>query len=55
MELLIEQLDLSAQETEFEELGGMDTGYSVVNNACWSVGEIALKQCMVLAIAPAVS
>ncbi|KAI5810296.1 armadillo-type protein [Peziza echinospora] len=44
LSLLIDQLDLSTQEPEFDELGLMDTGYSVVNNACWSCGEIALKQ-----------
>lgn len=44
MPLLIAQLDMSTNEPEFEELGSMDAGYSVVNNACWSCGEIALKQ-----------
>ena len=43
MPLLIGQLDLSATEPEYDDLGVMDTGYSVVNNACWSAGEIALK------------
>lgn len=44
MPLLIEQLDMSNNEPEYDELGAMDAGYSVVNNACWSCGEIALKQ-----------
>lgn len=44
MPLLIEQLDMSNNEPEFDELGAIDAGYSVVNNACWSCGEIALKQ-----------
>jgi len=44
MPLLIEQLDMSNNEPEFDELGAMDAGYSVVNNACWSCGEISLKQ-----------
>lgn len=44
MPLLIVQLDMSNNEPEFDELGAMDAGYSVVNNACWSCGEIALKQ-----------
>lgn len=39
MELLIQQLDI-------EVLGEdeLETGFSVVNNACWSCGEIALQQ-----------
>ena len=44
MGLLIEQLDMSGTVPEFDDLGIVDTGYSVVNNACWSCGEIALKQ-----------
>ncbi|CAZ80855.1 unnamed protein product [Tuber melanosporum] len=39
MDLLIQQLGIqSLSDAE------SDTGYSVVNNACWSCGEIALKQ-----------
>jgi transportin-1 len=39
MELLIQQLDIELLEEE-----EFDTGFSVVNNACWSCGEIALQQ-----------
>lgn len=38
MEILIEQLDVNSAHAEAEE-----TGYSVINNACWSVGEIAMR------------
>lgn len=39
MDLLVQQLDIeNLEEPE------SDTAYSVVNNACWSCGEIALKQ-----------
>jgi transportin-1 len=41
MAQLIEQLDLSNMD-EWEE--DDESGFSVVNNACWSCGEIALKQ-----------
>ena len=36
---LIAQLDLQNVQADAEE-----TGYSVVNNACWSCGEIAMRQ-----------
>ena len=36
---LIAQLDLQQAQADAEE-----TGYSVVNNACWSCGEIAMRQ-----------
>lgn len=39
LEVLIEQLDVAQAHLEAEE-----TGYSVINNACWSVGEIAMRQ-----------
>ncbi|KAH7066824.1 armadillo-type protein [Paraphoma chrysanthemicola] len=39
MEILIAQLDVEQAHFESE-----DTGYSVINNACWSVGEIAMRQ-----------
>jgi transportin-1 len=39
MELLIEQLDVAQAHLDAE-----DTGYSVINNACWSVGEISMRQ-----------
>lgn len=39
MEILIQQLDLAHVMQDAEE-----TGYSVINNACWSVGEIAMRQ-----------
>jgi transportin-1 len=39
MEILIAQLDVSAAHLDVEE-----TGYSVINNACWSVGEISMRQ-----------
>ena len=41
MELLIRQLDVS-NLTEDDD----DNAFSVVNNACWSCGEIALQQGM---------
>jgi transportin-1 len=41
MELLIQQLDVS-NLTENDD----DNAFSVVNNACWSCGEIALQQGM---------
>lgn len=41
---LIEQLDMAKAGADADELGSTDTAYSVVNNACWSCGEIALKQ-----------
>ncbi|PVH96688.1 ARM repeat-containing protein [Periconia macrospinosa] len=37
-EILITQLELSQVMIDGEE-----TGYSVINNACWSVGEIAMR------------
>ncbi len=39
LEILIAQLDLSQIIIDAEE-----TGYSVVNNACWSAGEISMRQ-----------
>jgi len=39
LDILIAQLDLSQVMINAEE-----TGYSVINNACWSVGEIAMRQ-----------
>jgi transportin-1 len=39
MAILIDQLDVSRAHLEAQE-----TGYSVINNACWSVGEIAMRQ-----------
>jgi transportin-1 len=39
MAILIDQLDVTRAHLEAEE-----TGYSVINNACWSVGEIAMRQ-----------
>jgi hypothetical protein len=39
LEILIGQLELSQVL-----LDGEETGYSVINNACWSVGEIAMRQ-----------
>lgn len=39
LEILIAQLDLTQVMIDAEE-----TGYSVINNACWSVGEIAMRQ-----------
>ncbi|KAF2124803.1 ARM repeat-containing protein [Dothidotthia symphoricarpi CBS 119687] len=39
LEILIEQLDVSQIHLRADE-----TGYSVINNACWSVGEIAMRQ-----------
>lgn len=38
LEVLIAQLETS--EVSFD---GDDTGYSVINNACWSLGEIAMR------------
>ena len=39
IEILINQLELSQVMIDGEE-----TGYSVINNACWSIGEIAMRQ-----------
>jgi transportin-1 len=39
LEILIAQLELSQVL-----LDGEETGFSVINNACWSVGEIAMRQ-----------
>lgn len=39
LEILIAQLEVSKIH-----LDGEETGYSVINNACWSVGEIAMRQ-----------
>lgn len=39
MEVLIGQLELSQVMIDGEE-----TGFSVINNACWSVGEIAMRE-----------
>lgn len=39
LEILIGQLELSQVLMDGEE-----TGYSVINNACWSVGEISMRQ-----------
>jgi transportin-1 len=39
MQILIDQLDVAQAHLEAE-----DSGYSVINNACWSVGEIAMRQ-----------
>ncbi|KAF1954713.1 transportin-2 [Byssothecium circinans] len=39
LEILIGQLELSQVMID-----GKETGYSVINNACWSVGEIAMRQ-----------
>ena len=39
LEILINQLDVSQAHLESEE-----NGYSVINNACWSVGEISMRQ-----------
>ncbi|KAH7128429.1 armadillo-type protein [Dendryphion nanum] len=39
LEILIAQLDLAQVLRDGEE-----TGYSVINNACWSVGEISMRQ-----------
>ena len=38
MEILLEQLDVEQIVHDGEE-----TGYSVINNACWSLGEIAMR------------
>ncbi|KAF2011137.1 ARM repeat-containing protein [Aaosphaeria arxii CBS 175.79] len=38
LEILISQLDLAQVARDAEE-----TGYSVINNACWSVGEISMR------------
>ncbi|KAK6353012.1 hypothetical protein TWF696_005003 [Orbilia brochopaga] len=40
MGILIEELDLSKISEEDE----METAYSVINNACWSCGEISLQK-----------
>lgn len=39
LDALIDQLDI-----EQVGLHDQETGYSVINNACWSVGEIAMRQ-----------
>jgi transportin-1 len=39
MEILIVQLDVEQAHLDAE-----DIGYAVINNACWSVGEICMKQ-----------
>ncbi|KAF2266447.1 ARM repeat-containing protein [Lojkania enalia] len=39
LEILIAQLELTQVMRD-----GQETGYSVINNACWSVGEIAMRQ-----------
>ena len=39
MDILLEQLDVEQIVRDGEE-----TGYSVINNACWSLGEIAMRQ-----------
>ncbi|KAF2138133.1 uncharacterized protein K452DRAFT_329026 [Aplosporella prunicola CBS 121167] len=39
LEILIAQLELDPSITDVE-----DNGFSVINNACWSVGEIAMRQ-----------
>ena len=39
LEILIAQLEVSQVKMDAEE-----TGYSVINNACWSVGEIAMRE-----------
>ncbi|ORY16360.1 armadillo-type protein [Clohesyomyces aquaticus] len=39
LEVLIKQLELNQVL-----LDGEETGYSVINNACWSVGEISMRQ-----------
>lgn len=39
LEILIAQLDLTQVMRD-----GQETGYSVINNACWSIGEIAMRQ-----------
>ncbi|KAF1980512.1 ARM repeat-containing protein [Bimuria novae-zelandiae CBS 107.79] len=39
MEVLIGQLELSQVLID-----GKETGFSVINNACWSVGEIAMRE-----------
>jgi transportin-1 len=39
LDLLIEQLDVTDAHLAAEE-----TGFSVINNACWSVGELAMRQ-----------
>lgn len=38
LEILIAQLDVSQID-----LDGEETGYSVINNACWSIGEISMN------------
>ncbi|EOA85256.1 hypothetical protein ACJQWK_06940 [Exserohilum turcicum] len=37
LDILISQLEVSQVDSD-----GLETGYSVINNACWSVGEIAM-------------
>jgi len=39
LEILINQLEVSPAHVGHDE-----SGYSVINNACWSVGEIAMQQ-----------
>ncbi|KAF2816007.1 transportin-2 [Mytilinidion resinicola] len=39
LEVLLEQLDITQALVT-----GDDTSYSVINNACWSVGEISMRQ-----------
>jgi hypothetical protein len=39
LDILLEQLDMNRVQYDGEE-----TNFSVVNNACWSVGEIAMRQ-----------
>jgi transportin-1 len=39
LEILINQIDVTQAHADVSE-----TGYSVINNACWSVGEIAMRQ-----------
>jgi transportin-1 len=39
LEILIAQLEITQVMIDAEE-----TGYSVINNACWSVGEISMRQ-----------
>ncbi|KAL5114345.1 hypothetical protein ACEQ8H_007782 [Pleosporales sp. CAS-2024a] len=38
MEILIQQLDVNQAH-----IGAEERGYSVINNACWSVGEISMR------------
>ncbi|KAF2104281.1 ARM repeat-containing protein [Rhizodiscina lignyota] len=39
LEILISQMDLNSVDMTM-----IDSGYSVINNACWSLGEIAMRQ-----------